>query len=112
MNTPYSPQKYIEHRERMRATCKRYYLKNKERRKAQIAERRHEVKVEVLTHYGKGKLACIRCGENQLPCLSIDHINGNGFRHRKMVSPSYRLGAGFYNWLRKENFPMDIKLSV
>jgi hypothetical protein len=34
------------------------------------------VKVEVLTYYGKGKLACVRCGFDDIRALSLDHING------------------------------------
>jgi len=39
---------------------------------------RVQIKTEVLTHYGKGYLACVICGESRLACLSIDHINGGG----------------------------------
>ena len=39
---------------------------------------RLKVKREVLTHYGNDKLACVKCGEENIACLSIDHINGGG----------------------------------
>lgn len=59
------------------------------------------VKEQVLTHYGNGKCACVICGESRLACLSIDHINGNGYGHRKAVGN----GSKLYRWLIKNNFP-------
>lgn len=66
------------------------------------AEARIEIKVEVLTHYGKGRLACRMCGESRLACLSIDHINGRGISHRKSLN---RYGYRFYIWLKRQGFP-------
>ena len=62
-----------------------------------------KLREEVLTHYGDGKLACIICGESRLPCLSIDHINGSGRKHREALG--LRAGIPFYQWLRKQGFP-------
>ena len=56
---------------------------------------------EILTHYGGGKLACVVCGEGRLACLSIDHINGGGTKHRKQMGG----GSAFYCWLKKQNYP-------
>ena len=56
-------------------------------------------KVRVLTHYSSGKLSCVRCGEGDIACLTIDHINGGGHQHRKAV------GSHFYHWLIKQGFP-------
>ena len=36
----------------------------------------------ILTHYGGGKCACVKCGESDIDCLSIDHIN-NDAHHRQ-----------------------------
>lgn len=63
------------------------------------------LKIEVLTHYGKGKCACVVCGENRLACLSIDHINGGGSKHRKSISPNGCSGVRFYKWLKDHNLP-------
>lgn len=66
--------------------------------------RRHaqKIKLEVLTHYGNGKCACVTCGESRLACLSIDHINGNGNLQLKELR---KAGVNFYRWLRKNNYP-------
>lgn len=63
---------------------------------------RIEIKTEVLTHYGKGCLACAMCGESRLACLSIDHINGGGVSHRKELNA---YGYRFYKRLKHDNFP-------
>ena len=56
-----------------------------------------KTKLQVLTHYGKGKLACVLCGFNNIWALSIDHINGGG--HQDIH------GTLLYRRLVKENFP-------
>lgn len=63
---------------------------------------RERVKAEVLTHYGNGKLACVVCGEDRLPCLSIDHINGDGMKELRRLK---RRGNSFYLYLRYHKFP-------
>lgn len=60
-------------------------------------------KVEVLTYYGNGKLACIQCGETNINCLSIDHIDGGGAEHRRRISGSG--GVRFYKWLKARDYP-------
>ena len=58
-----------------------------------------KARIGVLAHYGGGKLACLECGENRLPCLTIDHIDNNGTEHRKQI------GGNIVFWLRKRNYP-------
>ncbi len=62
-----------------------------------------KLRTQVLTHYGNGKLMCVRCGENQLPCLTIDHIKGGGNKSRKELGVT---GLGFYRWLKQQGFPL------
>ena len=50
----------------------------------------------VFNHYGK-KCAC--CGEANQKFLSIDHINGEGTKHRKKIHGKINI------WLVKNNFP-------
>jgi len=63
-----------------------------------------KLKIEVLTHYGDGKLECIKCGFDDVRALCIDHINGNGNQHRK----SFANGSGgtpTYRLLRRQGYP-------
>jgi len=69
-------------------TMKKWYYKQKEL---------------VYNHYGN-KCSC--CGEKQIFFLSIDHINGNGRKHREKVGK----GAKFYHWIVKNNFPKELQI--
>ncbi len=62
-----------------------------------------ELRETVLASYG-GKCNC--CGETLMPFLCIDHINGGGSEHRKNLrAQGVSAGAGFYKWLKKNNYP-------
>ena len=60
------------------------------------------LKTRVITHYGNGKAACVKCGFSDIRALVIDHINGDGASHRKTVKG---IGMRFYLWLEKNNYP-------
>lgn len=86
-----------------------YRLRNPKYRQRQIElgrQLREALKLEVLTHYGEDGCACVRCGESRLACLSIDHINGNGTKHRQSIMNGIDVGGtSFYAWLKKNSFP-------
>jgi len=48
------------------------------------------------------ELKCNSCPETNPMVLTIDHVNGNGKNHRKSIAGG---SAGFYRWLRFNNFP-------
>ena len=85
--------------EKTKEYMKRWY---QEKGKPREAKWRVELKTEVLTHYGKGRLACVICGESRLACLSIDHIDGGGISHRKELNA---YGYRFYNRLKRDHYP-------
>lgn len=64
-----------------------------------------EQKLAVMTHYSHGLMEC-ECGESRIQCLTIDHINGGGNKHRKEVGE----GVTFYRWLIKNNFPEGFRV--
>jgi hypothetical protein len=112
----YSQRYHQEHIDEIHRRQREYYLKNRERllqkRRAYLKEHREQrqkynrtynqkIKVEVLTHYGKGRLACVVCGEVRLDCLSIDHINNDGAIHRKAIGT----GTSLYHWLKQNDYP-------
>jgi len=85
----------------------RRYRKNRPQKANEVLalqkEIRHKTKVEVQTHYGNGKLACVVCGEDRPDCLSIDHIEGGGNRQRTELK--LRTTHSFYRWLQKNGYP-------
>lgn len=86
-------------RAKNRSKWKRYYQAHKEQINITY---RHDVKINVLTHYGNAKLACVQCGEARLPCLTIDHVDNNGNLDRKGRN---LYGSNFYKMLRRQNYP-------
>lgn len=95
---------------RDRAAKKRiYYMGHREEIRAIHAGYRNKRKLRVLEHYGGGKVACIKCGEARIACLSIDHINGGGSKHKESIRTDARAkgisGSAFYGWLIAQNFP-------
>lgn len=59
-----------------------------------------KTKLLVFNHYG---MFCACCRENHFEFLTIDHIKGGGTEHRRQ--PKSKGGAGFYSWLKQNNFP-------
>ena len=83
-----------------RAENQEYYQAPKSQRAKYQKEYRQSYKRKVLTHYGNGKLACTKCGYNDIRALSIDHINGKGSEHRDSIKH-----ANVYVWLVKNGYP-------
>lgn len=87
-----------------RATIR--YRQDKAKSYAINYKSRCKIREETLTHYGGGKLTCVKCGENRLPCLTIDHKNGKGAIERLKLPQYQRAGVNFYRYLRKMNHPV------
>lgn len=64
---------------------------------------REKVKTEVLSYYGNGRLQCVCCGEKQYHFLTLDHINNDGVKERKIVR---RTGHSMYIYLRRSKYPI------
>ena len=78
------------------------YLNHKDEIKAKRLAYRIEIKRNVFDHYSNGEIKCCRCGFTDIRALSIDHINGGGTNHRKVLN---RSGESFYRWLKMNNYP-------
>jgi hypothetical protein len=61
------------------------------------------LKRECFDHYGGCLCQC--CGETELAFLGIDHINGEGAKHRREISKNKTRTGTIYGWLRKNSFP-------
>lgn len=59
-------------------------------------------KLEVMQYYGDSK--CVKCGNTDLDCLTIHHVNGGGNAHRRNETNGSG-GKRFYRWLKRMNFP-------
>lgn len=83
----YNYRKYQKHKEALNRAYKKY---------------KQETKKRVLTYYGNGELACVKCGFEDLRALSIDHIGGGGSNHRRTLKEPRN---NFYHWLEKHYYP-------
>ncbi len=91
-----------EHSQQQREKGLRYYQHHKDTLLLQTRVVGRQIKTEVLTHYGKGKLACVVCGFDDIRALTIDHIDGSGGQRRKIEDT----GVRFYKWLKGHNYPL------
>ncbi len=86
-----------EYRSRRRETRARHRDHVNKHYSEYMKKRRYKERQMVYDHYGH---SCACCGETTYEFLTIDHINGGGFKHRKEIGSS-----GICNWLIKNNFP-------
>jgi len=110
-----------QHKEQIRTAQRKRYHENKEKHHAywQTYKKKHrtrahfrnlELKLEVLTHYGKnGRLQCSwpDCEVVDPDMLTLDHTNNDGEEHRKEIKS--RGGQSTYRWIIKNGFPEDFQ---
>jgi hypothetical protein len=60
------------------------------------------VRAAVLAHYG-AKCAC--CGESEPMFLTVDHVEGNGAAHRRLLRKT-----DMWGWLVSNNYPPGFQL--
>ena len=85
------------------AYSKKYYLANSDDLKARQIARYRKIKDLAYKAYGGYKCAC--CGEIEKSFLSLDHMNNDGYEHRKTVQ-----APGLTLWLRKNNYPIGFQV--
>ena len=103
-----NPERYREvsrnsgHRNRHKwlARIKSYYIKNRDHKLAEQKEWRDNAKQSIFNFYGN---KCNCCRESNPMFLSIDHINNDGYKHRKELKLTG--GTSLYRWLFLNNFP-------
>ena len=78
---------------------KKWKKENLEKINEGAKKRRFKLKVNILSYYSNNDIRCNCCGEKEIQFLSIDHINGGGFKHKKEI------GGNLYNWLIQNNYP-------
>lgn len=91
---------YRKTAEKIRKGASAYYWKNRDAILSRKKRLDREAKESVVSAYG-GKCEC--CGETIIEFLTIDHINGDGFLHRRRVGK----GRKIYRDLIKAGFPKD-----
>jgi hypothetical protein len=93
---------YATHREATLETCRKYALEHREERLAYGRNYARNFRIAVFNHYGH---SCKCCGETEPNFLQIDHIDGGGNKHRKLIGRSH-----LYSWLVKNNYPKGFQV--
>jgi len=91
------------HKDTIKASSQMYYQAHKDEKRAYQRKYGRELKEKVLTYYGNGGLACVRCGFSDSRALSLDHMNGGG--RQEKISLGRMGGNSFYSWLVSEGYP-------
>lgn len=94
-----SAQKWRDtHREESRERNREYARTHREKQRESTHKSSQRLKAAVFVAYGGAVCAC--CGETDIRFLTIDHVDGGGMQHRKVVGK-----GNFYRWLRDNNYP-------
>jgi len=65
-----------------------------------------KTRLNVLTHYSlEGKIKCTCCGIEDIDVLCMDHKNGDGNEHRKIVSAS-----SMFRWIIRNGYPDTFRI--
>ncbi len=62
--------------------------------------KRDAIKDQVFLAYGGYRCSCPGCDVTEKDFLTIDHVDGGGLKHRRVIGVS-----NLYRWLRRNNFP-------
>jgi len=84
----------------------KWYAKNRSANKEQMKAYRQRIKDAVFAAYGGYRCAC--CGESEKSFLCVDHVNNDGYAHRKQIG--HRGGIGIYLWIVKNQFPPGFQI--
>jgi len=96
------------HKQERKIYHKRYRIKHREDIRIKVKRAYQMRKIRVLTHYSPGGIPrCACCGEQRPIFLTLDHINGDGAKHRKELRGS---GRFIYSWIIENNFPLGFRV--
>ena len=97
---------YLGNKDTIIKKVRKYIDENPDRRCIWSRQVRLRLKREVFAHYcGTIDIKCALCPETDINLLSIDHINGDGAKHRREMMDRSFGGNRLYRWLRKQGYP-------
>lgn len=101
----WAAQKSPEWHDKRRERARQHYRENSQRIKKKTNEYNRSIRKKVLDHYGH---RCVCCGETKVEFLCIDHVNGEGNKHRLEINKGS--GTPTYYWLIKNNYPVGFQV--
>lgn len=91
----------------------------KERRREEYhadGDRRREVgrqrkrNLRMAAFYAYGGPVCACCGEDRYEFLTIDHVNGDGGKHRRRLKKKHGYVVEIYRWLKNNRYPKGFQV--
>jgi hypothetical protein len=102
-------------RDKTKISARKFYQKNKEYFKAHARKQYYGYKRRCIEAYSDGKNCCACCGESIFEFLTLDHINGDGAKHREEITGKKRVprsGQELFHYFCTNNFPDKDRLQV
>jgi len=90
--------------DKVKANGDRFHRRHPNARRTYYLRQLDRARKIIFGHYGS-KCAC--CGEDIAEFLTIDHIDGNGNKHRRSLN---KRGFGFYRWLINQGLPSGYQI--
>ena len=101
MSNEHNRKYHHANREKINEQHHQYRIRNRDRLLIYDRKRRQILKQTVISHYSDGAIKCALCSFDDIRALSIDHINNDGYKHRK----EGRNVKDFYRWLKNHCYP-------
>lgn len=94
------------HPENRKENVKRFKEKHPEKAKEWAKNTKQKLKMAGLLFYGGNPPKCACCGEKAIEFLTMDHINGDGNKHRASESNA----TNIYQWLKTNKYPSGFRV--
>ena len=102
----YSRKQRLQNKDKISAQRRTRYLLRDNHTDNYNKERLKKIRRQVISYYSNSKNECACCGEKIFEFLCIDHINGNGAKHRKEDGTASNICV----WLIKHNYPKGFQV--
>lgn len=96
---------YKEHLTEMRSKRLEYYHSHKAQLKQYQKQLRIQNKHDVIFHYSNGTMECKACSIRTFEILTLDHIFGNGNKHRKAIN-----SISIWQWIKRMKYPKGYQI--
>lgn len=97
----------INNRDKILKQGKEWRKKHRDTKAIRMKKSNYDLKIKVLSHYSNGYMCCAFCGYSNPVALSIDHVEGDGAKHRRELRAAH---THLYQWLVNSNFPKGFQV--
>lgn len=89
-----------EYLEKQRTRARLWWQNNRDKQNNKRRFKDDIFKSKIFNKYGGA--FCANCNDTNIRALHIDHIEGNGNKHRKRIN---KVGRDFYKWIIDNDYP-------